>query len=324
MGHLRGTAELAALIPLVADASGIAEAYVEKDFWATESLRALTVYADEAGAPAIFKGGTSLSKAWRLTQRFSEDIDIILDFPDEMAGGQRERILKGIPAAVDVHLGLGDAAYRSAHQKKNVARSVFVAYPIAHPSDSTEVKPEVLLEVGSRGAPTPNSDVEVLSFVAEYLLEQGSPDDEYEELKPVRAHVLAPERTLVEKVALLANRDARFQRGELDAFAGLGRHLYDVNALLSDQNVQERLTVMGADGVRVVALDVHERSLAANWSSVAQPDGGWIATMECFVAESTSSQALAEAYKNAASMIYGDAPTFDECVDTIRQYSEVI
>lgn len=152
MAQLRGSADLAALIPTVSDALSIPEAYVEKDFWATEALRALTEYADGAGAPAIFKGGTSLSKAWKLTERFSEDIDIVLDFPDDMSKGQRERLLKGVADAVDAHLGLGAGAYRSANQTRAVARNVFVTYPILHPAASLEVKPEVLLEIGSRGA----------------------------------------------------------------------------------------------------------------------------------------------------------------------------
>lgn len=324
MGRLRGSSDLVALVPIVADALRIPEAYVEKDFWATEALRALTQYADGAGAPAIFKGGTSLSKAWKLTERFSEDIDIILDFPDDMSGGQRERLLKGVAEAVDAHLDLGDDAYRSAHQTRAVSRNVFVRYPILHPAESAEVKPEVLLEIGSRGAPTPNESVAILSFVAEYLLGQGSTSADFDELTPVQSHVLVPERTLIEKVALLANRDARYQSGEATAFEGLGRHLYDVHALLNDPSTTGSIAVLGNDGIRTVAADVHDRSIAANWSSVARPEEGWITTSECFTPHSASSDALAAAYVKAAPMIYGDAPSFTACIEIVRTYADVI
>lgn len=57
--------------------SGIQPKAIEKDWWVTLSLKAL--FSSEYGRYCIFKGGTSLSKGWKLIQRFSEDIDIALD-----------------------------------------------------------------------------------------------------------------------------------------------------------------------------------------------------------------------------------------------------
>ena len=56
--------------------------YVEKDFWVCLTLDAL--YNDlPSGHPhLLFKGGTSLSKAFKLIDRFSEDIDIIVSRED--------------------------------------------------------------------------------------------------------------------------------------------------------------------------------------------------------------------------------------------------
>ena len=51
---------------------------VEKDFWVCWTLRAL-FSMPSIGSHLTFKGGTSLSKAWKLIQRFSEDIDLIID-----------------------------------------------------------------------------------------------------------------------------------------------------------------------------------------------------------------------------------------------------
>ena len=57
--------------------SGINAKAIEKDWWVTLTLKALfkSVYAGFL----VFKGGTSLSKCWKLIERFSEDIDIALD-----------------------------------------------------------------------------------------------------------------------------------------------------------------------------------------------------------------------------------------------------
>jgi len=51
---------------------------VEKDFWVCWTLRELFALPD-IGQHLTFKGGTSLSKAWGLIQRFSEDIDLVVD-----------------------------------------------------------------------------------------------------------------------------------------------------------------------------------------------------------------------------------------------------
>ena len=56
---------------------------IEKDFWVCWTLNAL-YHERPAGAPRLlFKGGTSLSKAYGLIQRFSEDIDITV-FRDDL------------------------------------------------------------------------------------------------------------------------------------------------------------------------------------------------------------------------------------------------
>lgn len=60
-----------------ATASAINAKSIEKDWWVTLTLKALfqTPYSEFL----IFKGGTSLSKCWKLIERFSEDIDLALD-----------------------------------------------------------------------------------------------------------------------------------------------------------------------------------------------------------------------------------------------------
>ena len=50
---------------------------VEKDWWVVRTLE--LVFASSIAPHTVFKGGTSLSKAWRLIDRFSEDIDLALD-----------------------------------------------------------------------------------------------------------------------------------------------------------------------------------------------------------------------------------------------------
>ena len=58
---------------------GMPPAIVEKDFWVSWVLLRLFEHP-ELSKKILFKGGTSLSKAFRLIERFSEDIDLVLDW----------------------------------------------------------------------------------------------------------------------------------------------------------------------------------------------------------------------------------------------------
>ena len=61
-----------------AEHHGILPELVRKDYWVRRVLRGLA--SDPAHARRVlFKGGTSLSKGWRLVDRFSEDIDLLLN-----------------------------------------------------------------------------------------------------------------------------------------------------------------------------------------------------------------------------------------------------
>ena len=62
-------------IAQVAVKSGITAKAIEKDWWVTLTLKAL--FESPYAKFFIFKGGTSLSKGWKLIERFSEDIGIV-------------------------------------------------------------------------------------------------------------------------------------------------------------------------------------------------------------------------------------------------------
>ena len=75
MTRFRDSAEFAPILDAAAARLGISPAAVEKDYWVSEALRAL---ASGYGDDFVFKGGTSLSKGYRIIERFSEDIDVLV------------------------------------------------------------------------------------------------------------------------------------------------------------------------------------------------------------------------------------------------------
>ena len=65
------------IIESIAGKTQLSPDAIEKDWWVTMTLRAL--FSCDCADHIVFKGGTSLSKAWNLIERFSEDIDIAID-----------------------------------------------------------------------------------------------------------------------------------------------------------------------------------------------------------------------------------------------------
>ena len=77
-------------VQLAAETFGLPQVYVEKDYWVTKSLKHLSesVHVDDV----VFKGGTSLSKAYRLLHRFSEDIDLAVFKGDKSNNALKNQI----------------------------------------------------------------------------------------------------------------------------------------------------------------------------------------------------------------------------------------
>ena len=82
---------------------GIDPAFVEKDWYSVQVLKAISAYSHEA-ITTIFSGGTSLSKGYGLLQRFSEDLDFRarydFDEPEKRNKPTRRAFRKGIMGAV--------------------------------------------------------------------------------------------------------------------------------------------------------------------------------------------------------------------------------
>jgi len=151
--------DLQGLIGAAAAARALDQTFLEKDFWVTEVLRAATaprtlVARDGTEHPVgtIFKGGTSLSRIYGLIERFSEDVDLLVRFPDvDASGGAKEKVLKAIRDAVAHHLRLDGAHVIHVTATTGVKRSVRYHYPDSTVSDHGPVSSGVLLEMGCRG-----------------------------------------------------------------------------------------------------------------------------------------------------------------------------
>jgi hypothetical protein len=159
---------------------------VEKDFWVCSTLNALYQERPDGGPRLLFNGGTSLSKAYGLIERFAEDIDVTVfrDDLDEAASVEevealsnkkRRARLSAIRDACRAYITgplykflsaqLADATNGAGRVEIDKAdpdgQTLLVWYPEVEPRDGAYVRPAVRIESGAKSALDPNRPVTI-------------------------------------------------------------------------------------------------------------------------------------------------------------------
>lgn len=217
----------------------------EKDWWVVRTLE--IVFQTEIAPYTVFKGGTSLSKAWNLIDRFSEDIDLALDRrflgfdkPDaEMSGSQVRKLRKASCEYISekylpvLKKAFHDAGLRATEIKLVPTQSADedpVKIEVNYPSitnQSEYLLPRVLIEIGSRSEKEPFTEKQFCSFVGEQFKERNFADTE------INIPVVNPERTFLEKIFLLHEQ---FQQPDEKVRVNRqSRHLYDLEKLMDTE-----------------------------------------------------------------------------------------
>lgn len=309
-----------ALIGTATDHFGLADpAFVEKDYWVVELLRSIAaplplvpLNGQASEAHVVFKGGTSLSKAFGIIERFSEDVDVLVVCSYNLGAAAREnRVLRPLCDRASEDLGLDAEAVERGKYRTGLTRTATYRYPARY--RPTVLREGVLLEMGIRGGTQPGLvPAQVRSFIAAYLeaIEAGAP---FEECAVVEVDVLHPARTLVEKLALLHHAATAATAGDTVGLERAGRHYYDVHRLLADQAV---IAVLEQDEIRELAADVDAKSQQYRWACTPRPEGGY-ATSVAFQLEGPVAPVVRTAYQAIGPLVYGDLPNVEECIGTV-------
>ena len=305
---------LAVAASRVASATGIPMAHVEKDFWVTEVLRGVATCSTETGVSAVFKGGTSLSKGFGLIRRFSEDIDMIIMVPGESVG-KDNACLKSFVTAAEAATGL-TAAVDPATATKGVKRTVTLTYPTVAPPGA--LSQGVRLELGARGGTMPMVQRAVTSLLAQHGPQAGL-DVYFTEAAPFTMHVLAPVRTLVEKLMIVHHAAVA---GDAMEQARLARHYYDIWCLLNDVDT---VTALSESPVDVLEREVATFTRAAELETTRRPVSGF-ATSPAF--DPTAAQPAQSAFETIVldQLVWPEAPrpTFVECCALVAKNASVL
>ena len=316
-----------ALIISVAEKTGLSEAIVEKDFWVCFILDYLfkrCPWKDNF----VFKGGTSLSKAYNLIQRFSEDIDLIIDwrilgykanepwivrsntkqdaFNKEANARASEFIAeKFLPAALnDLHSEIKQP-FDIQIDKKDPLTINFL-YPKSYSSRS--ILQEIRLEMGALAAWSPYAICKIKPYVAER--HEKLFDTPFTEVKTV-----LPERTFWEKITILHRESFRPEGSPLPH--RYSRHYYDVYCMMNSP-VKEKALKDLALLEKVVSFK--DKFYHSPWGRYDLARPGSIRLMP----PEHNIQALRSDYEQMLGMLYGDKPTFDEIMGGLALLEEEI
>ena len=323
----------------VSEQKRLQPASVDKDFWVCWALREL-VNLQGLGDRITFKGGTCLSKAWGLIDRFSEDSDLVvvkdaLGFSGEASperapsNKQRRRRLDDLMAACKV--GVQDrlrpaldaamaerfgtlAGTKQAGWKLEVdpdmtdGQCPLFHYPGAFPeTEAGYVRPVVKIELGARSDDWPSQPRTITPYVAE-VLPQAAPDATFS------VPSLAPERNFWEKAMLL--HEETFRPADKPRKERMARHFYDVWCLIT-RGVADRAAVDRALFDRVA--EYRQIFFKLNWVDYATLRPGSLR----MTPPAEHRDAWRRDYaKMAEPMFYGDRPSFDDIMQIVGDFEK--
>jgi len=296
--------------------SGIIPKALEKDWWVTLTLKAL--FQTSFREMLIFKGGTSLSKCWKLINRFSEDIDIALspqmfgieyhDSPGSAYLNKLKRLgcnftsneLKDELMGQFVKLGVPKGAITIKPGKTVQDRpdkdpqELFIKYTSLYDPNSY-LADEVKIEISVRSKLEPYTTMTVQSLLYEHF-----PNQAYIE-NPFTVLAVEPHKTFLEKAFLLHEQ---FHRGKLTIIKTerMSRHYHDLAKMMDTEVGQKALESKDLYAAIIHHRRFYNKMRGIDYDLLHPPH------INFYPPESMLKDYQADYKEMLENMIYGDAP----------------
>lgn len=310
------------ILDKVALTTGLPVESIEKDWWVTMTLQAL--FSCECADHIVFKGGTSLSKAWNLIERFSEDIDIAIDrrffgFDGELKRKQISNLRRASCSYIK------DKLQSELNQKLQENGISGYSLFVPETEDTTKdpqtieikyntlfntnyIQNKVVIEIGSRSLIEPSENIQMRSLIAD-TFPNADFTDNYCNIPTV-----IPQRTFLEKAFLLHEE---FQK-PMDKIRvdRMTRHIYDLEKMMDTDFAKEALN--GTDLYN--AIVEHRRTLTAmkevDYSTHAPETINFVPPASVIDAWKKDYEIMQE------YMIYGESLPFDKLIGRIKELNE--
>ena len=303
----------AASQPLEEGGLGIKSIFIEKDYWICRSLSLMA--ANDKDNRAIFKGGTSLTKAYGIGSRFSEDIDIAISEAWTLSGNQLKMLIKR--TAKSMTEGLQEINIPGFTSKGSHYHKAYYSYPRA--VDTLQVGAikagQLLVEINSFANPYPFQKCKLQSFLTEFLQKTGNEKlvEEYE-MHPFEVNVLDRRRTLTEKLVSLLR--CSLADNYMPELAAKIRHFYDLHFLLNDKETRTYLEsdAFKADFANLFVQDQQRFDKPEGWREKDVMDSPIIKNLH--PVWSTLSNVYA---RELPDLAYKEIPTIESIEESIRQ-----
>jgi len=199
--------------------------FVEKDYWITLILNrlSLSTYADKA----VFKGGTSLSKGYRMIDRFSEDVDLAILHTADKTKNEIKTIIRRIEKEITKELI--EVKEEGVTSKGSRFRKSLFKYPSSEKNSDNRV----IVEINSFANPFPYRLLFIKSFLYDFLDQTNNHHliEEYQ-MDTFPVNVLTKEQTLLEKLVSLIRFS--FAQDPLHSISSKIRYFYDLYYLVED------------------------------------------------------------------------------------------
>lgn len=316
--------ELSVIIGKTSEAKGLSPAIIEKDLWVCTILDYLFTKSPWKDGLA-FKGGTSLSKAFNLIERFSEDIDLILDWRVigyeakeplvERSNTKQDKINKEFDEKTEEFLKAVFVPKIKEDLAKLINRKLEINYEdeaviIGYGNDYVDesILHVIRLEIGAKAAWTPTEVATIRPYIAEVYPEQFSDAS-------VSVRTTTPERTFWEKATILHHEANR--PDDLSVPSRISRHYYDIYRM-AKLGVLDR-ALEQSELLEQVA-DFKAKFYPRKWAGYELARLGTLK----LIPSDVHKEALRRDYAKMAGMIYGERPEFDELMANIAEIEKKI
>lgn len=305
-----------------AEKMNINPAIIEKDFWVCYILDYL-FHRSPWNNRFVFKGGTSLSKAYKVIERFSEDIDLILDWRilpggnqawDERSRTQQDKYNKKMVSEASAFLENEFVPQLSRDISKEIGVeisvdmdpndrercTVNVYYP--HSAENEYLRPEIRLEIGPMAEWTPSHEVSISSYSAEqYPMAFKNPSSEI--------LVVDAERIFWEKITILHKTASSYEtKGIPQRYA---RHYYDVYRMMNTE-----IKGLAFERSELLEQDIRFK-MKFYYSKAASYETAKFGSIKLIPSDEAIKE-LKTDYEHMKVMLYGYVPDFDAIIEQLK------